>query len=421
MADQPTTPDSSSRPDSREPNWERAALERIALAAVKEQRAARRWKIFFRFAFLGVFALLAFALIDFSGDSKFSSGRHTALVTIDGEIAAGTNANAEDINTALDAAFDDDGTAGVVLRINSPGGSPVQAGMVYDEIRRLRKTYPDKPLYVVVTDICASGGYYIASAADKIFVDKASIVGSIGVLMDGFGFTGLMSKLGVERRLHTSGENKGFYDPFSPETPKMDAHAQALLDQVHAQFIKAVKDGRGKRLHETPDMFSGLFLDRREERRTRPRRRLRHDRHGRARRAEGAGSGRLHGEGKHHEPRRPQVRRGGRRGGDEGARRGRHVVQPALNGGTRRAASAAQRPSRPSRPPSGGARHVRRQFASSRKIAGRLCRFGAAAFFQSAAVRLAIVSVSSVRSAATQIWVDGAQVATSVSSIAWLR
>ncbi|HHT8990821.1 TPA: S49 family peptidase [Burkholderia cenocepacia] len=260
MADQPNSPDSSSRPDSREPAWERAALERIALAAVKEQRAARRWKIFFRFVFLGVFVLLAFALIDFSSDSKFSSsGRHTALVTIDGEIAAGVNANADDINTALDAAFDDDGTVGVVLRINSPGGSPVQAGMVYDEIRRLRKKYPDKPLYVVVTDMCASGGYYIASAADKIFVDKASIVGSIGVLMDGFGFTGLMGKLGVERRLHTSGENKGFYDPFSPETPKMDAHAQELLDQVHAQFIKAVKDGRGKRLHETPDMFSGLF------------------------------------------------------------------------------------------------------------------------------------------------------------------
>lgn len=260
MTDQPNSPDSSARPDSREPSWERAALERIALAAVKEQRAARRWKIFFRFAFLGVFVLFAFALIDFSGDSKLSSsGRHTALVTIDGEIAAGVNANADDINTALDAAFDDDGTVGVVLRINSPGGSPVQAGMVYDEIRRLRGKYPDKPLYVVVTDMCASGGYYIASAADKIFVDKASIVGSIGVLMDGFGFTGLMGKLGVERRLHTSGENKGFYDPFSPETPKMDAHAQALLDQVHAQFIKAVKDGRGKRLHETPDMFSGLF------------------------------------------------------------------------------------------------------------------------------------------------------------------
>lgn len=199
-------------------------------------------------------------MFDFSSDTKLSTGgRHTALVTIDGEIAAGTNANADDINTALESAFDDDGTAGVVLRINSPGGSPVQAGMVYDEIRRLRAKYPAKPLYVVVTDMCASGGYYIAAAADRIYVDKASIVGSIGVLMDGFGFTGLMSKLGVERRLHTSGENKGFYDPFSPETAKMDAHAQALLDQVHAQFIKAVKDGRGARLHETPDMFSGLF------------------------------------------------------------------------------------------------------------------------------------------------------------------
>ncbi|AOK52233.1 S49 family peptidase [Burkholderia stagnalis] len=260
MTDQPTPPDSSSRSDGREPNWERAALERIALAAVKEQRAARRWKIFFRFAFLGVLLLLAVALIDFSSDTKLSTGgRHTALVTIDGEISAGVNANAEDIITALGSAFDDDGTVGVVLRINSPGGSPVQAGMVYDEIKRLRAKYPAKPLYVVVTDMCASGGYYIAAAADKIYVDKASIVGSIGVLMDGFGFTGLMGKLGVERRLHTSGENKGFYDPFSPETAKMDTHAQALLDQVHAQFIKAVKDGRGARLHETPDMFSGLF------------------------------------------------------------------------------------------------------------------------------------------------------------------
>jgi protease-4 len=261
MADQPISPDSSSpRPDGREPNWERAALERIALAAVREQRAARRWKIFFRFAFLGVLLLFAFALIDFSGDGKLSTGgRHTALVTIDGEIAAGGNANAEDINSALGDAFDDAGTVGVMLRINSPGGSPVQAGIVYDEIRRLRAKYPAKPLYVVVTDMCASGGYYIASAADRIYVDKASIVGSIGVLMDGFGFTGLMNKLGVERRLHTSGENKGFYDPFSPETPKMDAHAQEMLDQIHAQFIKAVKDGRGARLHETPDMFSGLF------------------------------------------------------------------------------------------------------------------------------------------------------------------
>ncbi|KDB08427.1 peptidase S49 [Burkholderia sp. lig30] len=255
MADQPISPDSSSRSDS----WERAALERIALAAIREQRAARRWKIFFRFAFLAVLLVLAFAVIDLSGESKISTGRHTALVTIDGEIAAGGQANAEDITSALDDAFDDDGTVGVVLHINSPGGSPVQAGIVYDEIRRLRAKYPKKPLYVVVGDMCASGGYYIAAAADRIYVDKASIVGSIGVLMDGFGFTGLMSKLGVERRLHTSGENKGFYDPFSPETPKMDAHAQQMLGQVHAQFIKAVKDGRGARLRETPDMFSGLF------------------------------------------------------------------------------------------------------------------------------------------------------------------
>ncbi|WP_179402546.1 S49 family peptidase [Burkholderia guangdongensis] len=260
MADQPNSPVSSSRPDGREPNWERAVLERIALAAINEQRAARRWRIFFRFAFLVALLLLAVGLINTSGDAKLSTGgRHTALVSIDGEIAAGTIANAEDIMSALDDAFDDSGTVGVVLRINSPGGSPVQAGIVYDEIRRLRHKYPTKPLYVVVTDMCASGGYYIASAADKIYVDKASIVGSIGVLMDGFGFTGLMSKLGVERRLHTSGENKGFYDPFSPETPKMDAHAQEMLDEIHAQFVKAVKDGRGARLHETPDMFSGLF------------------------------------------------------------------------------------------------------------------------------------------------------------------
>ncbi|CAN0619502.1 protease IV [Burkholderia multivorans] len=259
MADQPISPDSSSRSSGGEPGWERAALERIALAAIREQRAARRWKIFFRFAFLAVLLVLVFAVIDLSGESKISTGRHTALVTIDGEIAAGAQANAEDITSALDDAFDDDGTVGVVLHINSPGGSPVQAGIVYDEIRRLRAKYPKKPLYVVVGDMCASGGYYIAAAADRIYVDKASIVGSIGVLMDGFGFTGLMSKLGVERRLHTSGENKGFYDPFSPETPKMDAHAQEMLDQVHAQFIKAVKDGRGARLRETPDMFTGLF------------------------------------------------------------------------------------------------------------------------------------------------------------------
>jgi protease-4 len=248
-----------SRLAADEPGWERAALERIAMAAINEQRAARRWKIFFRFVFLIVLILVVWGALVFSGDKVAATGRHTAMVSLDGEISADTNANAEDINTALQSAFDDAGTAGVILSCNSPGGSPVQAGIIYNEIRRLRAKYPSIPLYVVVGDMCASGGYYAASAADKIYVDKASIVGSIGVLMDSFGFTGLMDKLGVERRLHTSGENKGFFDPFSPETPKMDAHAQDMLDQIHAQFIDAVRQGRGKRLHETADMFSGLF------------------------------------------------------------------------------------------------------------------------------------------------------------------
>ncbi|PLZ02485.1 S49 family peptidase [Burkholderia sp. WAC0059] len=239
--------------------WEREALERIALAAIHEQRAARRWKIFFRFAFLAVLLLLVWSVLDVSGTHVSSGGRHTAVVSLDGEISADSPANAEDIDSALDNAFSDPGTAGVILQINSPGGSPVQAGIMNSEIWRLRKKYPAIPLYVVVGDMCASGGYYVAAAADRIYVDKASIVGSIGVLMDGFGFTGLMNKLGIERRLRTSGENKGFYDPFSPDTPKMDAHAQEMLDQIHQQFIDAVRAGRGQRLHETPDIFSGLF------------------------------------------------------------------------------------------------------------------------------------------------------------------
>ncbi|HXZ08649.1 MAG TPA: S49 family peptidase [Paraburkholderia sp.] len=265
MSDNPTPdPIEPSGKDRRrgaepEPGWERAALERIALAAITEQRAARRWKIFFRFVYLAVLLLIVWGVFDFTGERVTTTGRHTALVTLDGEISSDTNANADDINTALDNAFDDEGTAGVILRINSPGGSPVQAGIINREIRRLRGKYPSIPLYVVVDDMCASGGYYVAAAADKIYVDRASIVGSIGVLMDGFGFTGLMDKLGIQRRLHTSGENKGFFDPFSPETPKMDEHAQQMLDQIHAQFIDAVRQGRGKRLHENPDIFSGLF------------------------------------------------------------------------------------------------------------------------------------------------------------------
>ncbi len=249
----------SGKVDAGNGGWEREALERIAMAAINEQRAARRWKIFFRFAFLAVLVLIAWSVFDFSGARVDGGGRHTALVSLDGEIAADTPANAEDINSALDSAFDDDGTAGVILHIDSPGGSPVQAGIINDEIHRLRAKYPAIPLYVVVGDMCASGGYYVAAAADKIYVNKASIVGSIGVLMDGFGFTGLMDKLGVERRLRTSGENKGFFDPFSPDTPKMDAHAQEMLDQIHQQFIDAVKAGRGQRLKDSPDIFSGLF------------------------------------------------------------------------------------------------------------------------------------------------------------------
>ncbi len=260
---QPVEPRPQQAPPPRgaasEPNWERAALERIALAAINEQRSARRWKIFFRFALLAALLLIVVGIFNASHETAVATGRHTALVSLEGEIAADTNANAKDIDRSLRRAFADANSAGVILYINSPGGSPVQAGIINSEIGRLRKKYPAKPLYVVVGDMCASGGYYVAAAADKIYVDRASIVGSIGVLMDGFGFTGLMDKLGIQRRLHTSGENKGFFDPFSPETPTMDAHAQAMLDQIHGQFIDAVKQGRGKRLHETPDIFTGLF------------------------------------------------------------------------------------------------------------------------------------------------------------------
>src|SRR5690348_2371111 len=200
-ADRPSDAASTAQalPPPREPNWERAVLERVALAAIREQRAARRWRLFFRFALLVVLGLIAFGLFDVPGEKVAVAGRHTALVRIDGEIASDKNANAEDVATSLRRAFEDTDTAGVVLQINSPGGSPVQAGMINREIRRLRSKYPSIPLYVVVGDMCASGGYYIAAAADKIYVDRASIVGSIGVLMDGFGFTGLMDKLGIQR------------------------------------------------------------------------------------------------------------------------------------------------------------------------------------------------------------------------------
>ncbi|WP_293500116.1 S49 family peptidase [Roseateles sp.] len=234
-----------------------ALLAQLARDFLHERRIERRWRTSFRLFWLALAILLVYGV--WQGRHLTPSATpHTALVEVRGEIAADSEASAELLLAALKDAFKDDAAQAVVLRINSPGGSPVQAGIVYDEIKRLRQQY-DKPVYAVVEEMCASGAYYIAAAADEIYVDKASVVGSIGVLMDGFGFTGLMDKLGVERRLLTAGENKGMLDPFSPLQPKQRAYAQAMLDQIHQQFITVVREGRGKRLKETPDTFSGLF------------------------------------------------------------------------------------------------------------------------------------------------------------------
>jgi protease-4 len=240
------------------PGWERATLEKLAMAAIEEQRLARRWRNGIRLAWLIFLVILVWFGMERGGTATDISKPHTAVVEIKGEIAAGGEASAELVVAAMRGAFEDKGAQAVVLLINSPGGSPVQAGIINDEIRRLKAKH-NKPVYAVVEETCASAAYYIAVGADQIFVDKASIVGSIGVLMDGFGFTGLMDKLGVERRLMTAGENKGFMDPFSPQTEKQRAFAQAMLDQIHQQFISVVKAGRGKRLKETPETFSGLF------------------------------------------------------------------------------------------------------------------------------------------------------------------
>ncbi|CAM3634971.1 S49 family peptidase [Paracidovorax anthurii] len=240
------------------PGWERDVLEKLVFATLREQRSARRWRVFTRMAWLVFLVAVAWVLLarDMAAPSK--STPHTAVVDVKGEIASGAEASAEFVVAAMRSAFEDSGSQAVVLLINSPGGSPVQAGIINDEIVRLKAKY-NKPVYAVVEETCASAAYYIAAGADQIFVDKASIVGSIGVLMDGFGFTGTMEKLGVERRLLTAGENKGFLDPFSPQTEKQRAYAQAMLDQIHQQFIHVVKQGRGDRLKPTADTFSGLF------------------------------------------------------------------------------------------------------------------------------------------------------------------
>lgn len=242
-----------------EPGWERSVLERLVMGTIEEQRRARRWRIFFRFVGLGFVLLLAAASFGLIPSTETAGAvRHTAVIKLDGVIEAGGEVDADAVIGALRSAFKDRATAGVVVRINSPGGSPVQAGMISDEILRLRAAHPETPLYAVIEEICASGGYYVAAAADRIYVDKASLVGSIGVLMDGFGFTGAMEKVGVERRLLTAGENKGFLDPFSPLSEPQREHARKMLGVIHQQFIDTVRKGRGDRLKESPDLFSGL-------------------------------------------------------------------------------------------------------------------------------------------------------------------
>ena len=240
--------------------WERQLLEKLLMGTLEERRRARRWSIFFR---LLAFVFAGFAIVIAMGwlapDASKLVERHTALVELKGTLEVDGEASADNLVSALRSAFEDDKTVGVVLRINSPGGSPVQAGIVHDEIRRLREKYPDTPLYAVIEEVCASGGYYVAAAADRIFVDKASLVGSIGVLMDGFGFVGAMDKLGVERRLLTAGENKGFLDSFSPMDEAQRRHAQSMLDQIHRQFIEVVRKGRGDRLKDDPALYSGLI------------------------------------------------------------------------------------------------------------------------------------------------------------------
>ncbi|CAG0979212.1 protease IV [Burkholderiales bacterium] len=239
--------------------WERTVIEKLAMEAVKEQRRARQWSILFRFLTLTlVFLFFAAAMGWLSSKDGVALGKHTAVVDLVGVIMPEGDASAEHVIAGLQAAFKDKNTKGVILRINSPGGSPVQAGQIYDEMRRLRQKYPEIALYAVVDDICASGGYYAAVAADKIYVDKASLVGSIGVLMNGFGFTGTLDKLGIERRLLTAGENKGFLDPFSPMSDKHRDVAKKLLEEIHQQFITVVKEGRGTRLKNEPEVFSGL-------------------------------------------------------------------------------------------------------------------------------------------------------------------
>ncbi len=241
--------------------WQAEVISKLAFAAVDEQRRARKWSIFFRSLFF-IYFLVLFLMAVLSSDGSTNLGKaneHTALVEVQGIIADGADASADNIIQGLRAAFKEPKAKAIILRINSPGGSPVQAGYVYDEIKRLRAKYKEKKVYAVITDMCASGGYYIAVAADEIYADKASIVGSIGVLMNSFGFTEAMKKLGIERRLYTAGTSKGFLDPFSEVKESDKVHIQTLLGTIHKQFIDTVKEGRGKRLTDDEKLFTGLI------------------------------------------------------------------------------------------------------------------------------------------------------------------
>ena len=240
--------------------WEKELINRVVLENVKEQRRSRRWGVFFKLLAFGyLFALLFLLWPDNAIQRVSQDEKHTAVVEIKGVIAPETKASADDVVEALRKAYEDDNTKGIVVRINSPGGSPVQAGYINDEISRMREEHPEIPVYAVIADLCASGGYYVAVAADKIFVDKASLVGSIGVRIGTFGFEEALDELGIERRLLTAGKNKGILDPFSPFPEEQRAYLQSILDQLHQQFIAVVKKGRGDRLNVGEELFSGLF------------------------------------------------------------------------------------------------------------------------------------------------------------------
>jgi protease IV len=240
-------------------NWERNVLENVLLASIAEQRKARRWGIFFKSLIFAYLFMIFIVVVEPFSPTSIAKGKvHTAVVNVIGTISEGSDSDADQIIKGLRAAAEDKGTKGIILHMNTPGGTPVQAAYVYDEIKRIKRQKPDLPIYAVVSDMCASGGYYIAAAADKIFVSQASLIGSIGVIMNGFGFVDAMNKLGIERRLLIAGTHKAILDPFSPVSSEEKAHVQTLLNRVHRQFIEAVRQGRGKRLRDDPDIFSGL-------------------------------------------------------------------------------------------------------------------------------------------------------------------